>query len=186
MCSTQINLCILASAQTISRGRPAGKTIPGWNEQVKSYQERSLFWHWILVEAGKPVNGYVYTIMKRTRHQYHYAIRCAIRNNTEIIRTELADNMSNSKDLWKELQKIDPASNSISNTVDQAVVPEQITEKILTKYEELFNSVPTSDSEVAKLQNVLADISFDTRIIPDILDFVLESRNLTRMMENMV
>ena len=85
------------------------------------------------------------------------------------------------------MQKIDPASNSISNTVDQAVVPEQITEKILTKYEELFNSVPTSDSEVAKLQNVLADdISFDTRIIPDILDFVLESRNLTRMMENMV
>ena len=43
MCSTLINLCILASAQTIPRGRPVDKTIPGWNEQVKSYQERSLF-----------------------------------------------------------------------------------------------------------------------------------------------
>ena len=30
----------------------------------------------------------------------------------------------------------------------------QITDKFLTKYEELFNSVPTSDSEVEKLQNV--------------------------------
>ena len=40
ICSTLINLCILASAQTIPRGRPENKTIPGWNEQVKSYQER--------------------------------------------------------------------------------------------------------------------------------------------------
>ena len=130
MYSILINLCILSSAQTIPRGRPADKAIPGWNEQVKSYRERSLFWHWIWLEAGKPMNGYVYNIMKRTRHQYHYAIRCAKRNNTEIIRTKLADNMSNSKDFWKELQKIDPASKSISNTVDQAVRPEQITDKI--------------------------------------------------------
>ena len=63
------------------------------------------------------------------------------------------------------MQKIDPSSNSISNTVDQAVGPEQITEKFLTKYEELFNIVP-------KLQNVLADnIPFDTRITPDIVRF---------------
>ena len=93
MCSTLINLCILASAQTIPRGRPADKTIPGWNEQVKSYQERSLFWHWIWLEVGKPMKGYVYNIMKQTRHQYHYGIRCAKRNNTEIIRTKLAENM---------------------------------------------------------------------------------------------
>ena len=71
MCSTPINLCILANAQTIPRGRSPDKTIPGWNEQLKSYQVRSLFWHWIWLEARKPMNGYVYTIMKRTRHQYH-------------------------------------------------------------------------------------------------------------------
>ena len=70
------------------------------------------------------------------------------------------------------MQKIDPASKSICNTVDQAVGPEQITDKFLTKYEELFNTVPTSDSEVEKLQNVLANnISFDTRITPDIVRF---------------
>ena len=83
------------------------------------------------------MNGYLYSIMKRTRHQYHYAIRCAKRKNTEIISTKLADNMSNSKDFRKKLQKINPASKSISNTVDQAVGPEQITNKFLTKYEEL-------------------------------------------------
>ena len=39
MCSTLINLCILASVQIIPWDRPADKTIPGWNELV-SYQER--------------------------------------------------------------------------------------------------------------------------------------------------
>ena len=96
-----------------------------------------------------------YIIMKRTRHQYHYAIRCAKHNNTEIINTKLLDNMSNSKDFWKELQKIDPASKTNNNTVDQAVGTEQITDKFLTKHEELFNSVPTSHPE--KVQNVLAN-----------------------------
>ena len=72
----------------------------------------------------------------------------------------------------KELQKIDPASRSISNTVDQAVGPEQITEEFLTIYEDLFNSVQTSDSEVEKLQNVLANnMSFHTRIPSDIVRF---------------
>ena len=57
------------------------------------------------------------------------------------------------------MQKIDPASKSISNTVG----PE---------YVELFNSVPTSDYEIEKLQNVLANIiSFNTRITPDIVRF---------------
>ena len=70
------------------------------------------------------------------------------------------------------MQKIDPASKSICNTVDQAVGPEQITDKFLTKYEELFNSVPTSNPEIEKLQNVFANnISFDTRITPDIVRF---------------
>ena len=50
MCSTLINLCILASAQTIPQGRLGDKAIPGWNEQVKSYKETSLFWHWIWLE----------------------------------------------------------------------------------------------------------------------------------------
>ena len=85
---------------------------------------------------------------------------------------EEADNMSNSKDFCKELQKLDPASKSISNMMDQAVGPEQVTDKFLTKYEELFNSVSKSDYEVDKLQNVLANnISFDTRITPDIVGF---------------
>ena len=49
----------------------------------------------------------------------------------------------------------------------QTVGPEQITEIFFIKYENLFNSVPTFDSGVKNLHNVLANnISFDTRNTP--------------------
>ena len=80
--------------------------------------------------------------MKRTRHQYHYAVRRAKRRTTETIRTKLAENMTNSKDFWREIKKIDPVSKSFSNTIDQAVGSEEVSEIFLTKYKALFNSYP--------------------------------------------
>ena len=56
--------------------RHTGKDVPGWDEMVKPERERSLFWHWMWQEAGKPQTGVVYNVMKRTRHQYHYVVRC--------------------------------------------------------------------------------------------------------------
>ena len=47
--------------------------------------------------------GHIYGIMKRTRHQYHYAVLRAKRRTTETIRIKLAENMTNSKDFWREI-----------------------------------------------------------------------------------
>ena len=64
---------------------------------------------------------------------------------TETIRTKLVENMSNSKDFWKYILKIDSVSMPFSNTIDQAVGSERVSEIFLTKYKSLFNSVPTCD-----------------------------------------
>ena len=53
----------------------------GWSDQLAHKKDRSLLWHWIWCESGKPNSGFIYDIMKRTRHQYHYAIRCCTKNN---------------------------------------------------------------------------------------------------------
>ena len=76
LCSRLINSCIDASHETISLKSHIGKDVPGWDELVKPERDRSLFWHWMWQEAGKPQTGIVYGIMKRTRHQYHYVVRC--------------------------------------------------------------------------------------------------------------
>ena len=48
--------------------------IPGWNNLATQEREQSLFWHWIWCEAGRPYNGDIYNIMKRTRHTYHHTV----------------------------------------------------------------------------------------------------------------
>ena len=75
LCRTLINCCIDASHETIPMNRRVGKDVPGWDKLVRPERDRSLFWHWMWQESGKPQNGVVYSIMKRTRHQYHYAVR---------------------------------------------------------------------------------------------------------------
>ena len=91
MCSTIISICLSASANTISRARPQCKIVPGWNKKVKDALNTSQLWHWIWLEAQKPLAGHIYCIMKRTRHQYHYAVGRAKRRTTETIRTKLAE-----------------------------------------------------------------------------------------------
>ena len=107
-----------------------------------------------------------------TRHRYHYAVRCAKRKSAETTRTKLAENISNSKDFWQELSKIDAIPKSISNTIDKAVGPEKISDIFLTKYKNLFNSVPTNDTEMTNICSTIRnDVvhADDIRITVDII-----------------
>ena len=75
-------------------------SIPYWNENIKEHKERSLFWQWIWCEGGKINTGIVYNTMRRTRHQYHYAVRSARKHDTEHRKLRLAEAScaNNSKD----------------------------------------------------------------------------------------
>ena len=98
LCSTLIEYCIIASRETVPLARPNAKKIAGWCDNVKESRDTSLFWHWVWLKAGKPMTGHVYCIMKRTRHRYHCAVRCAKRKSIETTSTKLAESISNSKD----------------------------------------------------------------------------------------
>ena len=69
---------------SISSNEPGNNIIAGWNENVKEKREISLFWHFIWKENGKPRNGIIANIARKTRATYHYAIRSAIKNQTQI------------------------------------------------------------------------------------------------------
>ena len=42
-----------------------GGTMPGWNER-----EQSLFWHRVWSEMGRPYNGVINYLMKRSKYTY--------------------------------------------------------------------------------------------------------------------
>ena len=54
---------------------PVWQNIPGWPEYVQPFKEDAVFWHSVWQSAGRPNRGHLYDFMKRTRNQYHYAIR---------------------------------------------------------------------------------------------------------------
>ena len=74
LCRTLINCCIDSSHGTIPMDRRIVKDVPERNNLVRPETDRSLFWHWMWQGSGKPQNGVLYSVMKRARHQYHYAV----------------------------------------------------------------------------------------------------------------
>ena len=76
----------------------------GWSDLVASEKDVFILWHWIWCESGWPNADFIYDIMKRTRHQYHYAVRYCKKNKLRIQKEKLANNISHTKDFWKELK----------------------------------------------------------------------------------
>jgi len=50
------------------------KYVPGWTEYVATTRSRSIFWHNIWLDCGRPRCGVVADTMGRTRAAYHYRI----------------------------------------------------------------------------------------------------------------
>ncbi len=63
-----INTCIIAS-NCIPMSKPGQpKIVPGWNEYIKVYQEKALFWHKLWKENNSPKSGVLHDIRRKTRY----------------------------------------------------------------------------------------------------------------------
>ena len=69
--------------------------IAGWSENVQPLRDKSMFWHKMWLDCGRPRAGAVADSMRRTRAAYHYAIRKVKRNEENIISEKVADAMLN-------------------------------------------------------------------------------------------
>ena len=78
----------------------SSKVIPGWNEHVQPQQDTSLFWHSIWVQCGRPHNGEIADITRRTRSRYHYTVRYIIKEETGIKSNRMAEAISKGNDRY--------------------------------------------------------------------------------------
>ncbi len=174
-CKDIIDCCIVAGRDNIPLRKYTKRSIAGWKEIVKPEKERSLFWHWIWLESGKPNTGHVYCIMKQTRAKYHYAVRCAKRNEFNVKKQKLAEYAANnSVDMWHELKKINPTCRNISNTIDNACGAQEIADLFKSKYAKLYSSVPTSQQEMESIKSIVNigvtnEHYDDVKLSPDVI-----------------
>lgn len=150
-CSEIIENCLLASSLSIPNRHHGGKPVAGWDECARPEREAALLWHWIWKDCGRPRQGTVYEIMKKTRHRYHHTVRMLKRNETEEKRRILAAKIGH-RDLWEELNKINPKLRASPPCIDDAVGDEEIANHFARKFESLYASVPTDEREIEEIR----------------------------------
>ena len=104
--------CLEAGCYTIpftgsSYGR-SSKRVPGLVEFVKPHRKTSMFWYNLSVECGSSRNETVHDIMRRTRANYHHAIRSVKRSKDQIIRVRFVEALlrDNYRDFCGEVKKL--------------------------------------------------------------------------------
>ena len=72
---------------------------------------------------GKPYNGVIYEIMKKTRYSYHYVVRRLKKDKINIQKQRLVENLSDNTTFWNQISEINSISKSLPSIVDKAEVP---------------------------------------------------------------
>ena len=130
------------------------KVIPGWNEHVKEYAEKAMFWHYIWKEDGRKRSGVLADIRRRTRAQYHFAIRRVKKDYIQLRNNRMGEAVANNNDrmLWNEVKKISSTNNKLPNAMDGCTNIDEISNIFASKYENLYNTVGYQSQDLEKLK----------------------------------
>ena len=147
-----------ASDKFIPRTSPVNgraKVIPGWNDYVKDKKAIAELWNFIWQQSGKPHNGTIANIMRKTKRDYHYAIRYCKKDESSIASTKMAEAFlsGRNRDFWNETRKLTKHNSQCSSTVDGINGAEHIADLFYDKFKCLYHSVPYSECEINQLKN---------------------------------
>jgi len=154
------NACLLAAESNIpvtSNCHSGDGRVPGWTEHVEPLREKSMFWHRLWIECGRPHTGTVASCMRRARASYHYAIRQVKKDRDLIVRNRIADALVTdpSRNFWTEVKKIRGNKAGVAKIVDGCTSDSSIAQLFAEKYRGLYSSVPF---DAGDMQKILAEL----------------------------
>ncbi len=143
MCDAMIQSCVAACDETIPRVKKKGG-IPMWDEMAKPFRETAMFWHSIWISCNKPTSGAVHDIRRKTRADYHRAVKSLKCNKTANRCEKMAESVlkNDSRNFWKESRKMKGKVKKLPDTMDGVTGGKEIADLFGTKYDRLYNSVP--------------------------------------------
>ena len=145
-------------------GKRVSTCVPGWTVEHSLARDRSTFWHRLWISNDKPEHGWIASIMKSTRAQYHYLIRKLKRSRDYQIRgafgRALLRRCPNNRDYWKEVRKLRDKKSTVSTVVDGFTDCKDIANTFASKYKLLYNSVLSDELEMqAMTQSIACEIN---------------------------
>lgn len=104
-------------------------------------------------ENGRPRDGTVASVMRRTRALYHYKVRAISKGRQKIQKQKLVNAAvyGTQNEFWREVKTLKGKKDCMPSTVDGQNSDKDISNLFATKYEELYTSVPYD-------KNVMNDI----------------------------
>jgi len=133
---------------TIQRGSRGN--VPGWMEFVAPFREKSIFWHNLWVQQGRPHDGIVANIMRTTRARYHAAIQRVRRNEADIVNNRFATAISKNRhrDFWRDVKQLRCQRKGVCSVIDGLTNSVDIADLFAGKYRELYTSVAYDSSDM--------------------------------------
>ena len=133
-------------------------SVAGWNEYVSDNRKNALFWHQYWLDKGRPSQGPIALIRRRTRAKYHYAIRFVNKEKNRIKSNKMAQAIANNndRDLWQEVKQLKQTNRSVPNVMDNVSGADDIISLFTNKFKNLYNSV---GFEIEDLDLLLSNIN---------------------------
>lgn len=157
-----VSACIQAGQRHLPKTSAIKKvsSIPGWNEAVAEYKRKAIFWHNLWKTNGRPREGAVAEIRRRTRAQYHLAVRQAKNDSEKHKANKMADSLLNKDkaDFWSEVRKMNKCSQKQPNMVDGITGKTAIGDHFARKYTTLYNSVSYDREAMTTVLHDLDDL----------------------------
>lgn len=121
-------------------------------------KERAIFWHSLWKCNGSPRHGTLAEIRRKTRTQYHRALKHLKASNGRAKADKLATALTNNDNVtfWQNVQRLRGSKQTLPNVVDGVLGPEAISSKFAQKYKELYNSVSFNKRDMELLSDDLA------------------------------
>ncbi|ELU05102.1 hypothetical protein CAPTEDRAFT_228634 [Capitella teleta] len=130
-----------------------------WAEHVAPFKEKSVIWHRIWEQSGRPPDGLLFDLMRQAKRDYKSAVRTVMQNQDNLSNARMADSftLSCSRDFLAEVKKKSYNDRPSPSVMDGIQGDEEICERFHDKYEELYNCVPYDVGEMDNLRATLSD-----------------------------
>ena len=124
--------------------------IPGWNDYVKPYRDKSIAWHNTWKNAGSPRIGPLADARRAARTKYHWAIKQTKKQKDKIILEKTANNLATKSfgQFWQTVKYINGKDNRIASVIDGKNSDSEIVKHFYDIYSSLYSSVKDDDFNI--------------------------------------
>lgn len=138
-----VKSCVSATEMSIPIRRFSKKRVYKWSANVKVIRQKAMFWHKLWIDNDRPKSGIVFDIRKKTRRDYHEAVKLVLREQKIFEAGKIVESLqqNNSSSYWHRIKKLNKTNQSSSKIIDGKTLPNDIAEIFTIGYEGLYSSV---------------------------------------------